>query len=93
MKPPKKTAVRKFPVRSPKAITFSAAPSPLDQDDHRPVRILTSSVIAEKMRAIEMTAKAVYEVAKALNSVNLNANISYNHISNTAGPGIQITHE
>ena len=57
-----------------------------------PIHLVTASCTERKMAAIEQTARAVYEVAKALNSVNVQATISHCYVDGTRGnaPAIQI---
>lgn len=55
-----------------------------------PVNLVVPNVIEEKMKAICNVAKAVEQVALALNSVNVQATISNNIISNV-GQGISLS--
>jgi hypothetical protein len=55
-----------------------------------PIVVLSSNTTEIKMEAIKATAKAVYEVAKALNSVNVQATISNVQVTTSGGTGIEI---
>ncbi len=55
-----------------------------------PVTIAVPNTIDKKMDAIILTSKAILEVAKALNSVHVDAFISNCNIENSKGSGIQI---
>jgi len=58
-----------------------------------PIVLSTPSISEGKMRAIEATANAVYEVAKALNSVNVQNTVSHCTFNGADGPAVNITGE
>jgi uncharacterized protein YoxC len=70
--------------------------SPIKKDEEQKtkygVNVAVPNTIEEKMKAIQTVADALFELSKAINGVNIQANINNNVIS-AAEIGIYIGHQ
>jgi hypothetical protein len=64
-----------------------ATPSPILCN---PIHVALPNTASEKMTAIVNLSQAVVELARAINSVNVQVSITNNVVTNTVGPAISV---